>query len=316
VTTSLVTIGITCFNAADTIKRAVASALAQDWPNFELVIVDDASTDDSIPAIKAVLGREPRARLIRHDGNIGAGGARNRILAEARGEFIAFFDDDDESLPARIANQVKVLSEYENRSGAELVACFASGMRLYANGYAKMLPAIGSRGDESPQGPPVADYLLAFRRRPGWFYGSGTPACSLLARRSTFHAVDGFDVAMHRVEGADFAIRLALRGGHFIGSPETLFVQHATAGTDKTPEKNLEAEQCLVHKHRAYLQSVGLFEYARRWPKLRYWHFKRQYGHFLFELGGLFFRYPLATITQVVTTGPRRVLHEARIRWG
>ena len=248
----LVTIGITCFNAADTIARAVGSALAQNWPNFEVVIVDDCSTDDSTDLIRAAIGGEPRAKLIRHSCNLGPAAARNTILSEGRGEFIAFFG--------------------------------------------------------------VADYLLIYRRRADWFYGSGTPACSLLARHSTFAAVGGFDAQLRRVEDADFAIRLALMGGHFVGTRQTLFIQYSTSGLDKSAERNLEAHQRLVCKQRTYLESIDRLDYAKRWPRLRYWHFNRRYQRFFLELAALLVRHPFAVTRHLLTTGPRRFLHERRMR--
>ncbi len=312
-TAPLVTIGITCFNAEDTIRRAVRSALSQDWPNFEVIVVDDASTDGSAAATQVEIGNSPAARLVRHPENRGPAGSRNSILARARGEFIAFMDDDDEALPGRIGAQVGALHTYEERTGAQLISCHASGRRVYANGYTLDLPAIGSRGVEMPNGSAVADYLLFHRRRPGWFYGGGTPTCSLLARRATFAAVGGFDQRLRRVEDADLAIRLALKGAHFIGTCEYLFVQYATDAPDKSPERNLDSERYLAEKYRRYLESVDRYEYAKRWPRLRYWHFKGDYRRFFTELAGLIVRYPLAAPSHLLSTGPRRLIHERRM---
>jgi glycosyltransferase involved in cell wall biosynthesis len=316
VDTPLVTIGLTCFNARDTIVRAVSSVLAQDWPNIEVLVVDDASTDDSLARAQAAIAGDPRVRIIGHQRNTGPGGARHTIVSNAKGEFVAFFDDDDESLPSRISKQVATLIAYEQRTGARLVACYASGIRRYPNGYILSLPAIGSRGAEAPSGPSVADYLLIYRRRTGWCYGSGTPACALIARRRTFTAAGGFDANLRRLEDADFAIRLAMLGGHFVGSAEKLFVQYATSAADKAPEKNLEAQLRLAAKNESYLRSIGRYYYARHWPKLGYWHFKRHYGRFLLELAGLCARHPAEVTAQLLTTGPRRLLHERRIRAG
>ena len=309
----LVTVGIACFNAEDTIRRAVRGALSQDWPNLEVIVVDDASTDRSAAAARAEIGDSSMARLVRHTDNQGPAGSRNSVLAHAHGEFIAFMDDDDEALSSRVRAQVEALDSYEGRTGATLVSCHASGRRIYGNGYALDLPAIGSRGTEAPNGSAVADYLLFHRRRPGWFYGAGVPACSLLARRATFATVGGFDQRFRRVEDADFAIRLALNGGHFTGTREVHFVQYSTDAPDKSPEKNLAAEQFLAEKHKQYLDSIGRYQYAKRWPKLRYWHFKRNYRRFLMELTELTVRYPLAVPRHLLSTGPRRLIHEHRM---
>jgi glycosyltransferase involved in cell wall biosynthesis len=313
---SLVTIGVTCYNAADTIERAIASAFAQDWPNTEIVIVDDVSTDGSASIVDRLIAGHANARLIRHAVNTGPAGARNSILAEARGEFVAFFDDDDQSLPQRVSGQVRCIEEYERQKGPLLIACYASGKRRYASGYEMELNAIGSRGREAPYGPRVADALLLYRRHPDWFFGTGTPSCSLLARRSMFEAVGGFDAGLRRVEDVDFAIRLALKGGHFIGTKEALFVQHSTSASDKVPEKNLEAEQALAMKHREYLESIGAYYYALNWPKLRYWHFKRRYDRLGLQFLALLMRHPVSATSHLLATGPRRLLHEHRIRRG
>ena len=81
--TALATIGLTCFNAEDTVARAIASALAQDWPNIEVIIVDDASSDASASVIEASIAGDPRARFVRHARNTGPAGARNTVLSSS-----------------------------------------------------------------------------------------------------------------------------------------------------------------------------------------------------------------------------------------
>ena len=105
-------------------------------------------------------------------------------------------------------------------------------------------------------------------------------------------------------------------GGHFVGTSEPLFVQYSTGGPDKTPEVNLDAEVALAEKHRAYLQSIGRYHYARRWPKLRYWHFKRRYARFVIELLMILLRNPIAATRHILATGPARLRHEHGIRRG
>jgi glycosyltransferase involved in cell wall biosynthesis len=313
VSDDLVTVGVTCFDARETISRALASARGQDWPRLEIVVVDDFSTDGSVDIVRLLIASEPRARLIRHWRNLGVGAARNTVLANSQGKFIAFFDDDDESLPSRVGEQVRILREYEAATGAGLVACYAGGERRYPNGYQVDTPAIGSRGPRIV-GPAMADYLLVFKRKTGWFYGSGVPACALLARRTTFEAVGGFDSNQRRLEDVDFAIRLALRGGHFVGTAERLYVRNMTQSSDKSPEADLAAHSSLAEKHCAYLEGTGRYFYARRWPRLRYWHFKRRYDRFLLEFLSLLLRNPIEVTRHILATGPARLVHEHKMR--
>lgn len=311
----LVTVGITCFNAEGSIGRAIASAQAQDWPALEIVVADDASSDGSVALVREMAAADPRLRLVVRGANGGAAVARNTILAEARGEFVAFFDDDDESLGGRLRAQIEAIAAYEQATGAQLIACYAAGERRYPNGYVKPLPAIGTRG-QVPHGPGLADYLLFYRRIPGWDYGGGTSTAALCARAETFAAVGGFDPALRRVEDVDFAIRLALAGGHFIGTRAPLFVQYPSAGADKRPEANRDAEVALAEKHAAYLKKVSRYYYATHWPRLRYQHFRRNYLLFLLEFAKIFLHNPLAATRHLLTTGPVRLRHERRMQEG
>lgn len=309
----LITIGITSYNSHEYIERAIASAVNQKWRNLEILVVDDCSTDNSIAIINRLISLHQNITLIEHSVNLGIAGARQTIIDQANGEFIAFFDDDDESSTNRIGVQHKRILSYENESGCTMIACYTSGKRIYPNGYELIMEAIGSK-PAIPHGNAVADRLL-FYGQPSedFFFGAGTPTCSLMARKSTFTTLDGFDHNFRRVEDIDFAIRLALSGGHFIGCQEQLLTQYATEGSDKAPDKNLAAELQLADKYKEYLVSVGRFKYAKTWPLLRYYHFKKCYFKFSGTLLVLLFRYPIKTTTHFLRTVPRRLLHERKM---
>jgi GT2 family glycosyltransferase len=94
-------------NGEPYVRQAVASVLTQTFPDFEFVIVDDASTDGTVATIEA-LG-DPRIRLLRNEANLGQVPSLNRGLREARGEYVARIDHDDWCLPTRLERQVAVL---------------------------------------------------------------------------------------------------------------------------------------------------------------------------------------------------------------
>ena len=87
----LVTVGITSYNAQDTIENAINSALNQHWPNLELIIVDDCSTDNSIIVINKLISSNKSATLVKHKYNKGVAASRQSIIDHAQGEFIVFF---------------------------------------------------------------------------------------------------------------------------------------------------------------------------------------------------------------------------------
>jgi glycosyltransferase involved in cell wall biosynthesis len=102
---SLVSIIIPCFNAAGCIQEAIESALAQTYCNKEIIVVDDGSSDNSLPLIEA-FGH--RVRCVTGP-NEGAAAARNKGLAIASGEFVQFLDADDWLDPRKLEEQVPVL---------------------------------------------------------------------------------------------------------------------------------------------------------------------------------------------------------------
>jgi glycosyltransferase involved in cell wall biosynthesis len=106
----LVTVCIPVYNRATFIGQAIESVLAQDFTGFELLLIDDGSTDDSIAAIRRF--NDGRIRLESNDGNRGIPYTRNRGLELARGAYIAWLDSDDWMAPRRLARQVRYLDRH------------------------------------------------------------------------------------------------------------------------------------------------------------------------------------------------------------
>jgi glycosyltransferase involved in cell wall biosynthesis len=122
----LISIVMPCFNARRWVRSAIGSLLSQTYANFELIVVDDGSEDGSWEALQA-FAVEPRVRLFRNEKNNGQSAAANRGYAEARGDYIKFFDADDLLSPDFLEAQVNRLA---GRMGA--VASAAWG-RFYGN---------------------------------------------------------------------------------------------------------------------------------------------------------------------------------------
>ncbi len=305
----LITIGICCYNSEDTVARAINSALVQDYPNFEIIIVDDGSSDKTPEIIQNMVKNHKNAHFIQHETNKTFPGALNTVIKEARGEFIAIFDDDDESMPCRLAVQYKAITNYEDKTGVKLIACWGSGVRKYPNGYDIEFQAIGSR-PKNPVGTTVIDYLLYYGKKPDIFYGSGTPSCSLMTRKSTYNKVGPYDETMFRSEDSDFSIRLALKDGHFIGCKENVITQYSTGGADKSAQRVYDSYRILMEKYRDYLISKKRFDYAMTWNKLRLHHFSNQKFKALLVLTQIFIKHPVLTWKHFWSTAPRRIIHE------
>jgi glycosyltransferase involved in cell wall biosynthesis len=144
------------FNRADTIMRAVKSAQAQTLQDWELIVVDDGSTDDTAALIS---GMDPRLLLIRQE-NRGFTEARNTGIRAARGEYIAFLDSDDEFLPRHLELCVAFLETYrdEHFVSTEVLENFGHGRTVHhyrvetSTWYPQKAALIGSHSLDLPPG--------------------------------------------------------------------------------------------------------------------------------------------------------------------
>jgi glycosyltransferase involved in cell wall biosynthesis len=109
----LVSLLMPVFNQAPFVGRAIASALAQTHRDFEILVLDDGSTDASHEIAADFARRDSRIRLERSGRNEGAAAARNRLLARARGKYICFLDGDDFILPEKTAAQIAFLDAHQ-----------------------------------------------------------------------------------------------------------------------------------------------------------------------------------------------------------
>ena len=102
------------YNCADTLNEAIDSIIAQSYKNWEFIICDDGSKDDSYSIAQSYAVKDPeRFRVIRNDRNRGLNFTLNRCLHMADGDYIARMDGDDISTPERFAKEVKVLNEHQ-----------------------------------------------------------------------------------------------------------------------------------------------------------------------------------------------------------
>jgi glycosyltransferase involved in cell wall biosynthesis len=106
----LVSIIMPSYNTGRFIKETIESVLAQSYPAWELIIVDDCSTDDTDDVVSQYLA-DKRIRYIKNDTNSGAAVSRNKALREAKGKWIAFLDSDDLWEKNKLENQIKFMEE-------------------------------------------------------------------------------------------------------------------------------------------------------------------------------------------------------------
>lgn len=109
-----VSIVMSCYDAAHTLRRAVDSMLQQSYSNFEFIIVDDGSTDETLVILKKYQIEDERIHLIVNENNLGLAASLNKGIKKSKGEYIARMDADDESLLHRLEQQVSFLDKQEH----------------------------------------------------------------------------------------------------------------------------------------------------------------------------------------------------------
>ena len=311
----LVTIGLTTYNAAETLERAVASVLAQTWRPIEIVAVDDCSTDATRQILDRLAASHTELRVFVNAVNGGVAVSRNRILDEARGDFIAFFDDDDESLPERIESQMRRIVDYEgNFAAGAPVVCHTTRKRVYSEGLELIEPTMGqAEGCRAPYGTAVANrILLGSPLEDG--YGA-CPTCSQMARLSTYRLVGGFDPMLRRGEDTDFTIRLAQAGGHFVGIAQPLVTQWMTKTSEKSLAEEYRNQMLLLEKHRSIMERAGLYGFCRQWLHAKQAWLEGRHGVLVNALLSLALRHPLLTGRRLLMAVPNMRLNLAFSRF-
>ncbi len=122
----LISVVVPVYNTGAYLERCLASLLAQTCRNFEIITVDDASTDGSGDLCDRLAEKEPRLRVVRLPENRGPSAARNEGVRRARGEYLSFVDADDWAEPELLEKLYRRLAE----TGADVCACGAEGVSI------------------------------------------------------------------------------------------------------------------------------------------------------------------------------------------
>ena len=110
-TNGLVSIITPSYNCAEFIERTIVSVQKQTYTNWEMLITDDCSSDNSVEIIKRIAENDSRIKLFQLDKNSGAGVARNNSIEHAQGKYIAFLDSDDMWMPDKLERQIAFMEE-------------------------------------------------------------------------------------------------------------------------------------------------------------------------------------------------------------
>ncbi len=227
----LVSVIMPVFNGEKYLSEAIESILTQTYTNFELLIVDDGSTDASAAIIRDYAERDSRIRFLKHERNLGTGTAQNTGFAVATGAYIANMDHDDISLPTRLEKQVRFLENHP-QIGAAGVCAQAKNQDLTTTLFDFNVPQEHA--------------LIAFNL----FHGASIVSPTVVMRANYLNLVGGYTNDGTKAADLDLACRLLWQTSiRFANLPECLYLfrRHkraigvATVGEQSEEERSIRA---------------------------------------------------------------------------
>jgi glycosyltransferase involved in cell wall biosynthesis len=218
------------FNRADVVERAIASVLAQSFADFELIVIDDGSSDGSAAVVEAIA--DARIVLLRQPRNAGGNAARNRGIEAARAPLLAFLDSDDHYLDGKLAAVVAAFAERPD-------------LDLLIDSYVKTYEPAARRRNVECRNPRLAtngEVLEALFTRQIW---KATPGISV--RRDAAIRAGLFAEDLKRRQDFDFILRVAAVG-LCATSDEILWVKTYSTATISADPSNFAAAMLDFHR--------------------------------------------------------------------
>ena len=244
-------------NRADVLSRAIESVIGQELSEFELLVVDDGSTDDSAGVADSF--SDPRIRVLRLPRNRGGNVARNEGIRAASAPLLAFLDSDDRYLPDKLGYAV---AEFERRPALDLLV----------DSFIKVQPPGSRKAEVTRRNPVIADreqFRAALFTRQLW---KATP--SITVKREIALKAGSFDETLRRLQDFDFLIRVS-EIANCVATDAVLWVKYWDANAISAQDNMIPANVELVRRHPEYLRTAAYrpgLAYALRlsaWRRLK-----------------------------------------------
>ena len=252
-----VSVVIPTHNRSQLLEQSLRSVLWQRTVNFEVIVVDDGSTDDTAAVLRSF---GDRLRVVRHERALGVSAARNRGIEEARGEWVAFLDDDDLWAPDKLALQLEALRR-DHKGWA-----YAGAVEITVDN--RILAG-------QPPVPPerIVDELATRNMMPA--------GASNVMVRKAWLSTSGFDGSLHHSADWDLWIRLARRGTPTcVSKPLVAYRFHPGSASLDLEGMFAEADE-IERRYGARVDRSGLNRYLARlakragWGRMALWYYYR-----------------------------------------
>jgi glycosyltransferase involved in cell wall biosynthesis len=224
-----VSVIIPTYNRAHLIGRAISSVLQQTYNDFELIVVDDGSVDNTAEIVNSFNDR--RIRLVRHHRNRGVSAARNTGIKMSRGEYVAFQDSDDEWLPRKLEKQLDL---FKNDRSGDLGLVVCEYMIISEKGEKRCSPRINS---------------LNYEQLLRHFGGYGEATQRFMLKRDLTSSELYFDESLHAWEEWDLLFRISrICRIDYVREMLVKYYRHDEPHVD-VPSNRIQAREALLKKY-------------------------------------------------------------------
>lgn len=256
---NMISVIIPLYNKAASIATALDCVLAQTYQDFEVVVVDDGSIDEGVAVVERYT--DARIRLIRQS-NAGVSTARNKGIAEARGEYVAFLDADDEWLPEYLSVQHGLAQKY---SQCDVFATNYIFRGFTGNKVATILRRLPSKARDFE----MSNYFeVAYSSHPPLW------TSAVMVRKAALESIGGFPVGIRSGEDLLTWARLAVKY-KIAYTRHSLAIYNLGEGYDKKNLPPRRQDACdpvgkeLLAIYREHPHIIGLRKYISHWHKMR-----------------------------------------------
>ena len=230
----LVSIIVTCYNYGNFVAETLCSLQEQSFSDFEVIVVDDGSTDDSEQQIRPFL-QDNRFRYVKQK-NGGQANAKNKGIQESTARLIAFLDADDKWKPEKLEKQVPLFNRLE--LGVIYSRCH------HIDSQGRLLPSLNYGQLLSPRRGKVTKYL---------FYDNFVPFSSVIVRKECFNTLGVFDESLSM--GIDWDLWLRFSTRYQFDYCEEAFLLYRVGHSGQMSKNMLERIRCADKIKRKFLQN-------------------------------------------------------------
>ena len=239
-----VSVIIPTYNRAQLIKNSIISVLNQTYKNLEVIVVDDASTDNTKTIIQQI--NDHRLKYIKNDTNLGPSQSRNNGIKSSSGEVIAFQDSDDEWCESKLEKQIQLLYDHSNNFGA--VYC-------------------GSEIIDAITGKILSTDLQNVDFKTDFVSGDHLPhtpsTVSSAIKKSVIEEVGAFDPRLKAMEDTELAMRISMKYDYGYINEPLIRIKRSQESLMSNIQNYTIAKEIVLEKHEDFLSPKILYSFCK-----------------------------------------------------